>query len=104
MYANRHHCRYLPKLRGLKRIHLADVAITYEQAVCLIEILPDIAELSCIKLSGNAALVKLADAQSPQEQEEACALYASLLTATKLSQSIVLAERGDAPARADVRE
>jgi hypothetical protein len=84
--------KYLPKLRGLKRIHLADVAITYEQAVCLIEILPDIAELSCIKLSGNAALVKLADAQSPQEQEEACALYASLLTATKLSQSIVLVD------------
>ena len=66
--------------------------MTYEQAVCLIEILPDLIDLSCIKLSENTALTKLADAQNPQEQEEACALYASLLAATKLSQSIVLVD------------
>jgi len=79
-------------MTALKRIHLANVNMTYEQAVCLVEILPDVIELASIRLSGNTALVRLADAQGERDQEEACALYAALLTATKLSGSIVSVE------------
>ncbi|KAL8391998.1 hypothetical protein RB595_002272 [Gaeumannomyces hyphopodioides] len=81
--------RYLPKMAMLKRIHLADVAMTSEQAIALAEILPEVAGLAHIILLSNPELTKLADAQTEESQEEACALYASLLAATRVSTSIV---------------
>lgn len=81
--------RYLPKMAALKRIHLADVAMTSEQAIALAEILPEVEGLAHIILLSNPELTKLADAQTEESQEEACALYASLLAATRVSTSIV---------------
>lgn len=76
-------------MEPLKRIHLSDVAMTSEQAIALAEVLPEIRNLAHINLLDNAELVTLADAQTEEAQEEACALYASLLSATRLSTSLI---------------
>jgi hypothetical protein len=81
--------RYLPKMDHLKRIHLADVSMTSEQAIALAEILPEIKGVAHINLLENPELVKLADAKTEESQEEACALYASLLAATRVSKTII---------------
>ncbi|TDZ41336.1 MAP-homologous protein 1 [Colletotrichum trifolii] len=81
--------KYLPKLNGLRRVHLADVAMTSEQAIALAEILPEAKLLAHISLLENPELVKLADAKTEEAQEEACALYASFLAATRVSKTIV---------------
>ena len=81
--------RYLPKMQGLKRIHLADVAMTSEHAIAIAEILPEIPHLAHISFLENPELTKLADAKTEAAQEEACALFASLLAATRVSPSIV---------------
>ncbi|KAL2759095.1 hypothetical protein ACRALDRAFT_2041099 [Sodiomyces alcalophilus JCM 7366] len=81
--------KYLPKLQNLKRIHLADVSMTPEQAIALAEILPEVHGLAHISFLENPELVKLADATTEESREEACALYASLLAATRVSRSII---------------
>ncbi|KAL0942168.1 MAP-like protein 1 [Colletotrichum truncatum] len=81
--------KYLPKLQGLRRVHLADVAMTSEQAIALAEILPEAKLLAHISFLENPELVKLADAKTEEAQEEACALYASFLAATRVSKTIV---------------
>ncbi|KAI6782027.1 HMG2-induced ER-remodeling protein-like protein [Emericellopsis cladophorae] len=79
----------LPKMKPLKRIHLQDVGMNAEQAIALIEILPEVPSLAHINLLENADLVKLADARSEEDQEEACALHASLMAAARLSKSLI---------------
>ncbi|KAJ4155700.1 hypothetical protein LMH87_000934 [Akanthomyces muscarius] len=81
--------RYLPKCTGLKRIHLSDVSMNSEQAIALVEVLPEIQQLAHINLLENEELVKLAHAKSEEAQEEACALYASLMAAARVSKSII---------------
>ncbi|KAM5352207.1 hypothetical protein ACJ41O_004930 [Fusarium nematophilum] len=81
--------RYLPKMMALKRIHLEDVQMTPEQAIALVEVLPEVRALAHINLTNNAELVKLADARTEEAQEEACALYASLLAAARVSKSLI---------------
>ncbi|ATY66094.1 cell wall biogenesis Mhp1 [Cordyceps militaris] len=81
--------RYLPKCTGLKRIHLSDVSMNSEQAIALVEVLPEIQQLAHINLLENEELVKLAHAKSEEAQEEACSLYASLMAAARVSKSII---------------
>ncbi|KAI1811410.1 RNI-like protein [Poronia punctata] len=81
--------RYLPKMDHLRRLHLADVAMSSEQAIALAEILPEVRSLAHINLLENPDLVRLADARTEDMQEEACALYASLLAAVRVSKSLV---------------
>ncbi|KAL2157660.1 hypothetical protein VTH06DRAFT_5141 [Thermothelomyces fergusii] len=82
--------RYLPKMQCLKRIHLADCAMTPEQVIAITEILPEVAGLAHISFLENPQLVELAkDARSEEKQEEACALFASLLAAARVSTSLV---------------
>ncbi|KAK8048326.1 cell wall biogenesis protein Mhp1 [Apiospora phragmitis] len=81
--------RYLPKMETLKRVHLADVDMSSEQAIALAEVLPEIKHLAHINLLENPKLVGLADARTEDTQEEACALYASLLAAARVSDSLV---------------
>ncbi|TPX18424.1 uncharacterized protein E0L32_011665 [Thyridium curvatum] len=81
--------RFLPKMRFLKRIHLADVSMNASQAIALAEILPEIPDLAHINFLQNPELTKLADARTEEHQEEACALFASLLAATRVSHSII---------------
>ncbi|KAK2593690.1 Microtubules assembly and stabilization protein [Conoideocrella luteorostrata] len=81
--------RYLPKLEHLKRIHLQDVNMSSEQAIALVEVLPEVHNLAHINLLGNAELVQLTAAKTEEAQEEACALYASLMAATRISKSLI---------------
>ncbi|KAH7149682.1 hypothetical protein B0J13DRAFT_621510 [Dactylonectria estremocensis] len=81
--------RYLPKMTSLKRIHLEAVQMTSEQAIALVEVLPEVHHLAHINLLGNEELMKLADARTEEAQEEACALYASLLAAARVSKSLI---------------
>lgn len=60
-----------------------------EQAIALVEVLPETHSLAHINLLGNTELVKLADAKTEEEQEEACALYASLMAAARISSSLI---------------
>ncbi|TGO20075.1 hypothetical protein BTUL_0001g00830 [Botrytis tulipae] len=81
--------RYLPRLPQLKRIHLTNVSMTPEQAIALAEILPESPSLAHVTLMENTQLAALANAKDEASQEEACALYASLMAAVRVSQSIV---------------
>ncbi|ESZ92263.1 hypothetical protein SBOR_7352 [Sclerotinia borealis F-4128] len=81
--------RYLPRLPQLKRIHLTDVSMTPEQAIALAEILPESPSLAHVTLMENTQLAALANAKDEASQEEACALYASLMAAVRVSESIV---------------
>ncbi|KAI1085171.1 hypothetical protein F5B20DRAFT_521206 [Whalleya microplaca] len=81
--------RYLPQLDNLRRLHLADVSLSAEQAIALAEILPEIKTLAHINLLGNPDLVSIADAKTEEGQEEACALYASLMAAVRVSGALV---------------
>ncbi|KAH8699951.1 hypothetical protein BGZ61DRAFT_240367 [Ilyonectria robusta] len=81
--------RYLPKMAALKRIHLESVEMTSEQAIALVEVLPEVHQLAHINLLGNDELMKLANARTEEAQEEACALYASLLAAARVSKSLI---------------
>ncbi|WXC43631.1 hypothetical protein QX201_003377 [Fusarium graminearum] len=81
--------RYLPKMKVLKRMHLEDAAMTPEQAIAIVEVLPEVQTLAHINITNNAEIVKLADARTEEAQEEACALYASLLAAARVSKSLI---------------
>lgn len=76
-------------MASLKRIHLQDVNMTSEQAIALVEILPEATQLAHINLLQNAELMKLAHAKTEEAQEEACALFASLMAASRVSKSII---------------
>lgn len=73
----------------LKRIHLTDVSMTPEQAIALAEILPDTPSLAHVSLMENPKVAALANAKGEADQEEACALYASLMAAVRVSKTIV---------------
>ncbi|KKA30933.1 hypothetical protein TD95_004639 [Thielaviopsis punctulata] len=81
--------RYLSKMTSLKRIHLADVGLKPEQAIMLAEILPEVHGLAHITLRNNPLIQALSDARTEADQEEACALYASLLAAARISHSLI---------------
>ena len=73
----------------LKRIHLSDVSMTPEQAIAFAEILPESPSLAHVSIMENPQLSALANAKDEANQEEACALYASLMAAVRVSKTIV---------------
>ncbi len=81
--------RYLPQLPIIKRLHLCDVAMNPEHAIALAEILPEIRTLAHLNILENPQVSALATANDEASQEEACALYASLMAAVRVSQSII---------------
>ncbi|KFY32212.1 hypothetical protein V493_00412 [Pseudogymnoascus sp. VKM F-4281 (FW-2241)] len=81
--------KYLPLLVSLKRIHLSSCDMSPEQAIALAEIFPDSPGLAHVNLLGNPQLTALATAGSDGHQEEACALYASLMAAVRVSRSLI---------------
>ena len=81
--------RYLPRLRTLKRLHLVDVAMTSEHAIALAEVLPESQSLAHLNILENHLLSPLASAKTEAAQEEACALYASLMAAVRVSATII---------------
>ncbi|KAL4986201.1 hypothetical protein BDW68DRAFT_179014 [Aspergillus falconensis] len=81
--------RFLPKMPNLKRIHLADVNLSSDHTIALAEILPECPNLSHLSILENPAIVALASATDPEAQEEACAVYASLLAAVRVSRTLI---------------
>ena len=81
--------RYLPKMSQLKRIHLQAVGLTPEQTIALVEVLPEVRQLAHVNFKGNTELAKLANPKTEEAQEEACALYASLMSAARVSDSLI---------------
>jgi len=63
--------------------------MTPEQAIALAEILPESPTLAHVNIMENPQLAALANAKDEANQEEACALYASLMAAVRVSKTIV---------------
>ena len=81
--------KYIPQLPVLKRIHLADVAMSSHHAIALAEILPESHSLAHLNILENERLSALASAKDEASQEEACALYASLMAAVRVSDTLI---------------
>lgn len=82
--------RYLPKLPLLKRISLGDTSLTAPQAIGLADIIPECRNLIHVSLLDNPELRKvLVEAVDVAAQEEACAVYASMMTAVRLSKTLL---------------
>jgi hypothetical protein len=84
--------RFLPKMPSLKRIHLADVNLSADHAIALAEILPECPSLCHLSILENPSISALAAATDPGNQEEACAVYASLMAAVRVSRTIIAME------------
>ena len=80
---------YLPKFSMLRRLHLEDVSMSSDHAIALAEILPEIPSLAHINILENPQLSALASAVDEAGTEEACALYASLMAAVRVSETII---------------
>jgi hypothetical protein len=63
--------------------------MTPEQAIALAEILPESPNLAHVNIMENPKLAILSDARDEANQEEACALYASLMAAVRVSKTII---------------
>ncbi|RAH39992.1 putative cell wall biogenesis protein Mhp1 [Aspergillus brunneoviolaceus CBS 621.78] len=81
--------RFLPKMPALKRIHLADVNLSPDQTIALAEVLPECPSLCHLNILENPLITALASATDPATQEEACAVYASLMAAVRVSRTII---------------
>lgn len=81
--------KYIPKFPILKRVHLLDVAMSSEQAIALAEVLPESPSLAHLNILENQPLSEVASAKDGASQEEACALYASLMAAVRVSSTII---------------
>ena len=81
--------RYLGQMKELKRIHLQDVNMSPKQAISLADALPDGPRLAHVSLLQNPQLTALANAKTECEQEEAVALYASLMASVRVSNTII---------------
>lgn len=81
--------KYLPRMPILKRVHMLDVAMTPDHAIALAEILPESKTLAHLNILENHLLSPLASAKGEASQEEACALYASLMAAVRVSKTII---------------
>ncbi|KAF4552669.1 Hypothetical protein D9617_9g024580 [Elsinoe fawcettii] len=81
--------KYIPLLRDLKRIHLNDVGMNAKQAIAIAEVLPEGPTLAHIAMLENSELAKLVANTDEASQEEACALYASLMAAVRVSHTII---------------
>ena len=81
--------KYLPLFRMLKRIHLMDVAMTPEHVIALAETLPECPALCHLNILENHLLAPLASAKTEAAQEEACAMYASLMAAVRVSDTLI---------------
>ena len=84
--------KLLPKLKSLKRIHLADCGLTSDHVIALADILPDCPAMCHVSLLENDLLVKTMNSQDGSAQEEACAFFASLMTAARVSDTIIAIE------------
>jgi hypothetical protein len=81
--------RYIGQMKHLKRVHLSDVGMSPKQAIALADILPEGPSLAHLSLLQNPQLTALANAKTEADQEEACALYASLMASVRVSNTLI---------------
>jgi hypothetical protein len=81
--------KYMSQWKEFKRIHLMDVDISPEHAIGLAEVLPECTHLAHISFLENPKISAVATATDEATQEEAAALYASLMVASRLSQTLI---------------
>ncbi|KAF2746303.1 RNI-like protein [Sporormia fimetaria CBS 119925] len=81
--------KYLPQFKELRRLHLEDASLTPEQTIGLAEVLPECSHLAHISILNNPEITAVATATDDETQEEAAALYASLMVAAKLSRTLI---------------
>ncbi|KGO74008.1 Leucine-rich repeat, ribonuclease inhibitor subtype [Penicillium italicum] len=81
--------RFLPKMTSLKRFHLADVDLSPDHVIGLAEVLPECPSLCHLNILENEQIVNLASTTDPVAQEEACAVYASMMAAVRVSRTII---------------
>lgn len=81
--------KYIPQLTDLKRLHLIDVSMTPAQAIGLAEVLPECPQLAHISIVENPQISALSVATDEASQEEAAALYASLMAAARVSRTLI---------------
>ena len=84
--------KLLPRLKELKRIHLADCDMTSDHVIAVAEVLPDCPAMAHLSILENQPLLKVMNAKDGASQEEACAFFASLMTAVRVSQTVVAIE------------
>lgn len=82
----------LPKMKDLKRIHLSDVDMTPNQLIALAEVFSDCPVLAHVSILDNQKIVDCMNSQIAEDQEEACAVFVSLMTAVRTSQTLVAVE------------
>lgn len=82
----------LPQMKDLKRIHLADMDMTPSQLISLAEIFPDCPVLAHVSVLGNQKIIDCINSTYEDAQEEACAVFVSLMTAVRASQTLVAVE------------
>jgi hypothetical protein len=81
--------KYLPQMTSLKRIHLNDVGLSADHAIALAEILPECPSLAHLSILDNPPITELMNSKDGAAQEEACALFASLMAAVRVSHTII---------------
>ncbi|TQS36886.1 hypothetical protein Golomagni_02655 [Golovinomyces magnicellulatus] len=83
--------RYLPQMKALKKIKLMSVSLTTDQVIALAEILPELPCLAHINIMENPlrAALESSDKNDKLKQEEACALYTSLMVAVHISKTLI---------------
>ncbi|KAJ6026217.1 hypothetical protein N7444_013896 [Penicillium canescens] len=81
--------RFLPKMPSLKRFHLADVDLTPDHVIGLAEVLPECPSLCHLNILENQQIEDLASTTDAVAQEEACAVYASMMAAVRVSRTII---------------
>jgi len=82
----RHLVSQIPTLR---RLHLTDVGLSAKQAISLAEVLAEGSQLAHVNLLNNEPLISLIASKDEADQQETCALFASLMSAVRASHSII---------------
>lgn len=81
--------RFLPKMPSLKRIHLANVDLSPDHVIGLAEVLPECPSLCHLNILENPQIAAVASSTDAAAQEEACAVYASMMAAVRVSRTII---------------
>ena len=84
--------KHLPKMTALRRIHLADVEMSSDDLIAIAEILPECPALAHLSVLDNHRLTQIMNSKDEASQEEACALFASLMVAARVSKTMVAIE------------
>lgn len=82
----------LPALKELKRIHLSNTDMNPDQLISLCEILPDVPSLAHVSVLENRKLIDCMNSNKGESQEEACAVFVSLMSAVRASKTLVAVE------------